>query len=140
LKVITRQWLNDNLGLKTNNFVRNLLGTSEEATIDLWAARTMREAGYKGFKDRWRILPENGRGVRDPDFLFSQKVFAEVARRTGLLPRQIQGALWFIEKKRWADRGWSELDLGDYRAELDRIARRDAEISIPDPQGEFFNE
>ena len=136
LKVVTRRWLTENTGLKTNNFVQNLLGLSDEATIDLWAARTMREAGYEGFQDRWRILPENAKPVADAGFLFSQRAFRVAAERLGLKPQQLQGAMWFIEKKRWADKGWGELDLGDYRTEIERFI----ESEIPDPiaQQELF--
>jgi hypothetical protein len=117
LRVIARKWLGGS-GLKTQNFVKNLLGTGHDATIDLWADRTMRRVGYAGFKDRWRILPKNAQGVSDPDFMFSQKAFRDAAKQLGMTADALQGALWFAEKSLWADKGWSRLDLGDYRKEV----------------------
>lgn len=114
LKVLARRWLQDNQGLKTNEFVRNLTGEDFGATIDMWAARTMREAGYAEYETRYRILPENETGVTDADFLFSQKVFKEAGRRLKLNPAQLQGALWFIEQMNWGDKGWA--DLPAYRS------------------------
>lgn len=130
LKVITRRWLNQTQGPKTQNFVRNLLGESDQATIDLWAARTMREAGYKGFQDRWRILPQNSKGVSDADFSFSQKAFEAAAKRVGLKASQLQGALWFIEKMEWARKGWSELSLGDFKQELKDLELKEAQQEL----------
>lgn len=118
LQVITRRWLANTSGPKTQNFVRNLLGTGHEATIDLWADRTMRHAGYADDAERWRILPKNATGVSDADFAFSQKAFAEAAKQLKMKPDALQGALWFAEKQRWARNGWSRLDLGDYRREV----------------------
>jgi hypothetical protein len=125
LKVAARRWLQE-AGPKTSNFIQNLLGTGHEATIDLWADRTMRWAGYEGFKDRWRILPENKSGVSDEDFAFAQKTFRAAAEKLGMRPDQLQGALWFAEKQRWADNGWSPLDLGTYEPEFGKIEQRRA--------------
>lgn len=117
LQVFARRWLDENRGPKTRNFVENLLGTSDEATIDLWADRTMRRIGYEG-KERWRILPQHGTGVSDADFQFSQKAFRAAADKLGMKPSALQGALWFAEKSLQGKNGWSRLDLGDYRAEI----------------------
>jgi len=121
LQVLARRWLTLNRGPKTLNFVKNLLGTGHEATIDLWADRTMRRLGYEGSKERWRILPENATGVSDADFAFAQKVFRAAAKQLGMRPDSLQGALWFAEKQHWANQGWSRLDLGDFRAEMEKI-------------------
>lgn len=120
LQVLARQWLGKT-GLKTQNFVKNLAGIGHEATIDLWADRTMRRIGYEGEK-RWRILPKNTLGVTDKDFLFSQKAFRRAAEMLDMQPDDLQGALWFAEKKLWADKGWSPLNLGDYRKEAPKTA------------------
>jgi hypothetical protein len=122
LQVITRRWLANTSGPKTQNFVQNLLGTGHDATIDLWADRTMRHAGYADDEARWRILPKNSTGVSDADFEFSQKAFAEAAKQLKMKPDALQGALWFAEKQRWARNGWSRLDLGDYRKEVPKTA------------------
>jgi len=118
LKVLARTWLQNVEGPKVSNFIQNLVGTGHGATIDVWAQRTMRRLGYEGFQDRWRILPGNEAAVTDPDFFFSQKAFADAAEQLGVLPDALQGGLWFAEKKLWADRNWSRLDLGSYLTEL----------------------
>ncbi len=120
LQVFARKWLDLNRGPKTLNFVENLLGKGDEATIDLWADRTMRRIGYAG-KDRWRILPKNQAGVSDTDFAFSQKAFRRAAKQLGVKPSALQGGLWFAEKQLWADNGWSRLDLGDFRNEMKKL-------------------
>lgn len=122
LKVFARKWLGQTSGPKTQNFVKNLLGTGHEATIDVWADRTMRRLGYEGYKDRWRILPKNVKGVSDADFEFSQAAFREAAKQLGVKPDALQGGLWFAEKQLWADKGWGRLDLGDYRNEMQKVA------------------
>jgi len=121
LQVFVRRWLELNKGLKTRNFVENLTGISHEATIDLWADRTMRRIGYEGEKERWRILPQNGTGVTDEDFSFAQKVYRAAADRLKMNPDDLQGALWFAEKSLWADNGWGRLDLGDFRKEMEKL-------------------
>ncbi len=118
LEVLAGRWLENNKGLKVNQFVQNLLGTHHGATVDVWAARLMRRLGYDGLKERWRILPMNETGVVDADFLLSQKVFHEVAKRLGVKPDALQGGMWFAEKQLWHDKGWSPLDLGDFRREI----------------------
>lgn len=121
LQVLARRWMDLNAGPKTRNFVGNLLGTTKEATIDVWADRTMRWAGYEGAQDRWRILPENATGVSDEDFAFGQLAFRRAAKQLGITPDALQGGLWFAEKKRWADNGWGRLDLGDFRTEMEKL-------------------
>jgi hypothetical protein len=121
LQVFARQWVDRNTGPKTRNFLQNLLGTGHDATIDVWADRTMRRLGYSGFADRWRILPENSTGVSDPDFYFSQKAFKAAAEQLGIKADDLQGALWFAEKKHWADNGWGRLDLGSFQKEMEKV-------------------
>jgi hypothetical protein len=118
LRILARKWLGNTAGLKTQNFVKNLLGIEHGATIDLWADRTMRRIGYAGSKERWRILPKNATSVTDADFLFAQEVFRQAAKEMTLKPDALQGGLWFAEKQLWADQGWGRLDLGDFRKEI----------------------
>lgn len=120
LQVFARQWLTKSRGPKTLNFVENLLGTSDEATIDLWADRTMRRIGYEG-TPRWRVLPRNAAPVSDKDFAFSQKAFRHAAQQLGMKPSSLQAALWFAEKGLWDKNGWSKLDLGDFREQMKRL-------------------
>lgn len=121
LQVFARKWLTESRGPKTLNFVKNLVGDGHEATIDLWADRTMRRVGYSGFKDRWRILPGNGTGVSPEDFSFGQKAFRSAAQKLNMKPDALQGALWFAEKKLWHDKGWGRLDLGDFATEMQKV-------------------
>jgi hypothetical protein len=94
------------------------LGVHHGATIDVWAARTMRRLGHEGISKQWRITPGNETGVSDTDFQFSQEAFEKAGRRLGVKPDALQGALWFAEKKLWAERGWGRLDFGDFRKEI----------------------
>lgn len=120
LQVLAGIWMEKNKGPKVNQFVQNLLGTNNEATIDVWADRTMRRLGYEGLKGRWRILPGNQAGVTDADFAFSQEAFNRAAKKLKMKPSDLQGALWFAEKRLWADRGWGRMDLGDFRKEREK--------------------
>jgi hypothetical protein len=122
LQVFARTWLNETRGLKVNQFVRNLLGLDDGATIDLWADRTMRRLGYSGLVERWRIPPKNGSAVSNADFRFSQKVFADAAKQLNMKPSALQGLLWFGEKQHWADKGWATLELDSYLAEMPKLA------------------
>jgi ubiquinone/menaquinone biosynthesis C-methylase UbiE len=118
LQVMAGKWLTENTGPKTLQFVKNLLGVHHGATIDVWAARTMRRLGHEGISDRWRVIPGNETGVNETDFHFSQEAFEKAASRLGVKPDALQGALWFAEKKLWAERGWGRLDFGDFRKEI----------------------
>ncbi len=129
LQVLAGVWLERNAGLKTNQFVRNLLGVDHGPTIDLWADRTMRRLGYEDFQDRWRILPKNQAGVSDPDFHFSQAVFHAAAKELGIKADALQGGAWFAEKQHWANNGWGTLDLGDYRDQFEKIPMLKSGIS-----------
>jgi hypothetical protein len=118
LEVLSGRWLETNKGLKVNQFLKNLMGTDHGATVDVWAARLMRRLGYEGLQERHRILPMNETAVSDSDFRLSQEVFAEAAKRMGITPDALQGGMWFAEKQNWHDKGWSPLNLGDYRKEI----------------------
>jgi hypothetical protein len=118
---MARQWLTEARGLKVNQFVRNLLGTNDEATIDLWADRLMRRLGYSGLVERWRIKPQNIAAVPDADFLFSQKVFRAAADQLNLKPSALQGMMWFTEKQHWNDNGWAPLNLDSFLKEFPKI-------------------
>jgi broad specificity phosphatase PhoE len=122
LQVLADVWKSDARGLKTMQFLKNLTGEDHGATIDMWAARTMRRLGYEGLEKRWRVLPQNETGVLDKDFLFSQAAFREAASRLGMTPDALQAGLWFAEKKLWGDNGWSkQTDYGTYQKEFPKI-------------------
>ncbi|WP_341713782.1 hypothetical protein [Erythrobacter sp.] len=130
---------------KTINFTGNLIGYSSDATIDVWAARYLREAA--GLP---RIPPPAEKAVggkhavgstfEEPkitgEFAFGQKVFANAAEQinnSGLIkgydeslgdlgPDDLQALVWFIEKEKWTKAGWtSKAGEGgslDYEASL----------------------
>lgn len=123
LKVAARRWLDMNAGPKTRQFVQNLQNVDHGATIDIWAARSLRRITHDGYVDRWRLLPENEKGVSDADFAFGQKVFKKAAEELGLTPSELQGAMWFLEKRLWAENGWAPLDLGDYVPHLESLVK-----------------
>ena len=115
---------------KTPNFTGNLIGLTDQATIDVWAARKLRDlAGLP------RIPPSAeqavtgthrvGSTLENPnvgaEFGFGQGVFREAAaelNKGGALkefspdigdlgPDDLQAVVWFIEKEQWAKNGWT---------------------------------
>ena len=90
----------------------------------------MRRLGYEGQQERWRLLPKNEAAVSDEDFAFAQKVFSQAAERTGLKPDALQGGLWFAEKLHWFRKGWSSLELGDYKSEIGKIPKLERNIQV----------
>ena len=110
---------------KTINFTGNLIGYTNDATIDVWAARYLRDAA--GLP---RIAPPAEKAVGgkhlthstlgEPriggEFAFGQKVFgraAESINSSGLIKNyrpdlgnlgadDLQAVAWFMEKEKWA--------------------------------------
>ena len=115
---------------KTINFTGNLIGFGNEATIDVWAARYLRDAA--GLP---RIPPPVEKAVAgnhltgstfdDPkiggEFGFGQEVFSEAATILNnqggikafdpnlgdLGPDDLQALVWFLEKEKWTKNGWT---------------------------------
>ena len=115
---------------KTPNFTGNLIGLTNEATIDVWAARMLRRLA-----ELPRIPPPAEQGVVgahmkgstlfDPkvsgEFGFGQDVFREAAdeiNKSGMIkniapdigdlgPDDLQAVAWFIEKEGWSKNGWT---------------------------------
>jgi len=115
---------------KTINFTGNLIGFGNEATIDVWAARYLRDAA--GLP---RIPPPaekavagkhlTGSTLDDPkiggEFGFGQEVFSEAANILNqqggiksydpnlgdLGPDDLQAVVWFLEKEKWTKNGWT---------------------------------
>jgi len=115
---------------KTPNFTGNLIGLTNEATIDVWAARMLRRLA-----DLPRIPPPAEKGVGgahskgstlfDPkvsgEFGFGQDVFREAAdeiNKSGIIknvapdigdlgPDDLQAVAWFIEKEKWTNNNWT---------------------------------
>jgi hypothetical protein len=115
---------------KTPNFTGNLIGLTNEATIDVWAARMLRRLA-----DLPRIPPAAEKGVAGKhlvgstlyqpkvggEFGFGQNVFRRAAdelNAAGLLkeydpiigdlgPDDLQAIAWFIEKELWTKNKWT---------------------------------
>jgi tRNA (cmo5U34)-methyltransferase len=107
LRVLDGSWASEVQGPKTPNFAGNLVGSTFEATIDVWAARALHRLSNEGSKDKWRILPEMETGVTDADFNLGQAAFRHAANKLGIKPDALQAVLWFGEKNHWEENGWT---------------------------------
>jgi hypothetical protein len=115
---------------KTINFTGNLIGYGNQATVDVWAARYLRDAA--GLP---RIPPPvekavagqhlTGSTMDNPriggEFGFGQEVFEEAAKRINasqmitevdsslgaLGADDLQAVIWFLEKEKWTKNGWT---------------------------------
>jgi hypothetical protein len=115
---------------KTPNFTGNLIGYTNDATIDVWAARYLR--GVAGLD---RIPPPTEKAVAgkhlvgstldEPriggEFKFGQDVFEGAVRQINadgfvkqyapdvgdLGPDDLQAVVWFMEKEKWTANGWT---------------------------------
>lgn len=102
---------------KTPNFTGNLIGFSNKATIDVWAARNLRRlAGMS----RISVPAEKGVGgdilksTMEPggEFGFGQEVYRAATtklRQQGieLNDDDLQAVVWFLEKEIWTKNGWT---------------------------------
>ena len=117
---------------KTLNFTKNILGIDDEATIDVWAARYLRDlAGLP------RIIPGAEKAVAGKhltgstfekskvgsEFKFGQDVFSIVSKKINdeglikeidpsigdLAPQDLQAIAWFMEKEKWAKMGHPDI-------------------------------
>ncbi len=115
---------------KTVNFTGNLIGFGNDATIDVWAARYLRDAA--GLP---RIPPPaekavagkhlTGSNLEDPkigsEFGFGQEVFGDAVKiinQNGEVKAfnseigdmgadDLQAVVWFLEKEKWTKNGWT---------------------------------
>lgn len=115
---------------KTINFTGNLIGYADDATIDVWAARYLRDAA--GLP---RIPPPvekavGGEHMKDStfdnplisgEFGFGQEVFSDAAAQinaSGMISQvnpnlgqlgadDLQAVIWFLEKEKWTKNGWT---------------------------------
>jgi hypothetical protein len=108
---------------KARNFALNLIGQSNIATIDVWAARMLRRAAdrIKG-ADLPRIPPPAEKGVTGMwnasttgitgEFGFGAAVMDDVASRLNkdgydITPPDLQAIAWFAEKELWGKNRWT---------------------------------
>ena len=110
---------------KTPNFTGNLIGYTNEATVDVWAARYLADLAGNA-----RIAPPAekavggkhlvGSTIENPrvggEFGFGQDVFRTAAADINakniipgeqLGPDDLQAVAWFIEKEKWTNKGWT---------------------------------
>jgi len=128
MQAMARVWrvVRPGMAPKARNFTGNLIGISDAATIDVWAARFMeRLAAIK------RVPPKaegavggnvGADGVRiGGAFGFAQDVFDIAAEELGMTPKDLQAVAWFMEKKEWNDNKWSteEAAGGSFEQQLD---------------------
>lgn len=111
---------------KTKNYYQNIMGRTFDATIDVWAARTLRRLANDVIGNLPRVPPVAETAVAGnvladnvtsgSEFGFGQDVFrkaAEDLRASGVeqfsksTPDAIQAMVWFIEKETWATRNWT---------------------------------
>jgi hypothetical protein len=142
---------------KAKNFAGNLVGTSKEATIDVWAARNLRrntgrkaipssaEQGVTGTvvdADNFRSSQEFGFGQ---DVL--RDVTADINARFGsdspigeLDPRDVQALQWFIEKDIWTQNGWTSKtgEGGSFEQMLDADPVESVFLGLSREQSERF--
>jgi hypothetical protein len=120
MKVIAGTWLDNRKAPKTPNFAGNLSGRTVQATIDVWAARFMRQILHEGFGTPWRIQPKSETGVTNEDFALGQVIMQRAAKKLGMNPDDLQAILWFAEKHNWDDRGWTGSE-GAEKSSFDEI-------------------
>lgn len=108
---------------KTPNYTGNLVGYSDAATIDVWAARFLRRLAGR---DRLPPPAESGVGgayLASPlpsgvqtggEFGFGQEAFRRAAKELRKDPRfaglgddDLQAIAWFLEKEIWTKNNWT---------------------------------
>jgi hypothetical protein len=121
LKALAGVWIKEKMTPKTPQFAMNLYGSNLQATIDVWAARTLRRILWGDVVQKWRILPEHETGVTEEDFALGQMVFARAAKTLGMSPDDLQAIVWFGEKHIWEDRGWTG-EIGALKSSFDEVS------------------
>jgi len=110
LKVLIGTWIQNREAPKTPNFAGNLSGRTIAATIDVWAARHLRELIHGNTDGPWRIQPKSEGAVSNADFALGQVIMERAAKQLGMNPDDLQAVLWFAEKDHWDKQGWTSKD------------------------------
>jgi hypothetical protein len=108
---------------KARNFALNLIGQSDIATIDVWAARMLRRAANMAKAGKFKRIPTfaeqgvTGAWSADGKRITGEFGFgAEVMRRVSedlkkkginVSPPDLQAIAWFAEKELWSTKGWT---------------------------------
>lgn len=139
---IANLWRNIEPGMapKARNFALNLIGQSNMATIDVWAARFLRRMAnsIRGSVGRYRRIPTVAeQGVTGQwnasatavtgEFGFGANVMQKMSDALAghgidLSPPDLQAVSWFVEKELWTKSGWTSAqgEGGSFEAEADK--------------------
>lgn len=120
MKVIAGIWLDNRNAPKTPNFAGNLSGRTVQATIDVWAARFLRQLLYENSGQAWRIQPKSESGVTNQDFALGQVIMERMAKKLEMNPDDLQAILWFAEKDNWEKQQWTKNE-GAEKSSFDEI-------------------
>ena len=137
---------------KARNFSGNLSGRSENATIDVWAARNLRRhSGLKPIPSSAEsavtgniVDAENFRNSLE--FGFGQDVLADATVRINnelgldLDPRDLQALQWFAEKDHWTKNGWTSAtgEGGSFETMMDQDPVSSMFLGISREQNQAF--
>jgi hypothetical protein len=99
---------------KARNFAGNLIGTSDKATIDVWAARMLqRLSGGKRLPALLGSAVDGNQNANATAVLgqygFGERVFEKAAAQLGMDPHELQAYAWFAEKELWTQNHWTTL-------------------------------
>ena len=99
---------------KARNFAGNLIGTSDKATIDVWAARMLqRLAGGKRLPALLGSAVDGNQNATATAVLgqygFGERVFEKAGAQLGMDPHELQAYAWFAEKELWTQNHWTTL-------------------------------
>ena len=101
---------------KTKNFSANLIGFTDAATIDMWAARLLQDLAGRpripvraetGVTGEHLIGSTLAEPVVDGAFGFGQRVFREAANELGMTASDLQAVVWFYQKEIWTNADWT---------------------------------
>jgi hypothetical protein len=108
---------------KARNFALNLIGQSNMATIDVWAARMLRRAANmipgasfdripppaeQGVSGTWNADATKVTGAFGFGAEVMQKVSDNLAKKGIIVaPPDLQAIAWFAEKELWGKKGWT---------------------------------
>ena len=126
---------------KARNFSGNLAGTTNAATIDVWAARflnrmagkqrvpTVAEAGVKG---KYAAGAETVGDASTGQFGFGQDVFQKAADELGMPADDLQAVVWFLEKEHWTKNNWTSVagEGGSVEQQLDNAMMVNHQIGM----------